>query len=77
MYKVIKASALSLKPRRWDKPYNADKICSTVYILSPLQLKIVPLFDASYKLSIFALISCLFNLNRIPLFSDGTIFNFV
>ncbi len=26
MYKVIKASALSLKPRRWDKPYNADKL---------------------------------------------------
>ena len=26
MYKVIKASALSLKPKRWDKPYNADKL---------------------------------------------------
>lgn len=26
MYKAIKAAAISLKPRPWDKPYNADKL---------------------------------------------------
>lgn len=26
MYKVIKVSALSIKPKKWDKPFNANKL---------------------------------------------------
>ena len=26
MYRTVRATALSIKPKRWDKPYNADKL---------------------------------------------------
>ena len=26
MYQSVRAAAISLKPKKWDKPYNADKM---------------------------------------------------
>ena len=26
MYRPVKASAISIKPKKWDKAYNADKV---------------------------------------------------
>ena len=26
MYRTVRVAALSIKPRKWDKPFNADKL---------------------------------------------------
>ena len=65
LYKIEKINGISIQ-KLSDNKYASEVLTDIFYL------------DDSYRLSILALISCLFILNIIPVFAkDGIIFNFV